>query len=88
MDLAESTVHSFIVKLWLEDQGEETTRLKWHGNITHVPSGARRSFQKLSDVTDFIEQYIDGDEAHVTRRSKLRDWLRRFVPESGHTRLN
>ena len=77
MDLAESTVHSFIVKLWLEDDGE-TSRLKWHGYITHVPSGARRSFKKLSEVTDFIEQYIGGNGARVAKRSRLKDWLRRF----------
>ena len=78
MDLAESTVHSFIVKLWLEGDGE-TSRLKWHGYITHVPSGARRSFKKLSEVTDFIEQYIDGNGARLPNRSRLRDWLRRFI---------
>jgi hypothetical protein len=78
MDLAESTVHSFIVKLWLEDGGE-TSRLKWHGYITHVPSGARRSFIKLSEVTDFIEQYIDDDGARVPDRSRLKGWLRRFI---------
>ena len=79
MDLTESTVHSFIVKLWLEDEGGKTSRRRWHGYITHVPSGARRSFKKLSEITDFIEQYVDGNNAHVARRSRLRDWLRRFI---------
>ena len=79
MDLAESTVHSFIVKLWLEDEGGENSRLRWHGYITHVPSGARRSFKKLSEVTDFIKQYVDGNDVQVRRRSGLRDWLRRFI---------
>jgi hypothetical protein len=88
MDLAESTVHSFIVKLWLEDGGSEANRLRWHGHITHVPSGTRRYFKKLSEIPDFIGEYVDGNDAHVTRRSKLKDWLRRFVPESSHTRLN
>jgi hypothetical protein len=78
MDLAESTVHSFIVKLWLEDDSE-TSRLSWHGYITHVPSGARRSFRELSDVTEFIEQYIDGNGARIQNRSRLRDWLRRLI---------
>lgn len=80
MDLAESTVHSFIVKLWLEDESGETSRLRWHGYITHVPSGARRYFRKLSDVTDFIKQYVDGNRARVPKRaSRLRNWLRRFT---------
>ena len=88
MDLAESTVHSFIVKLWLEDAVSEAGRLKWHGSITHVPSGTRRHFKQLSEITDFIEQYVDGNDNQVNRRSRLRGWLRRFVPESRHIRLN
>jgi len=79
MDLAESKVHSFIVKLWLEDGGSEDSRLSWHGYITHVPSGARRSCRKLSDVTDFIKQYVDGNATSVSRRAGVRDWLRRFI---------
>lgn len=77
MDLAESTVHSFIVKLWLEAEGE--TSLRWHGYITHVPSGARRYFRKLSDITDFIRQYVDDNGMREPRRSRLRDRLRRFI---------
>jgi hypothetical protein len=76
MDLAQSTVQSFIVKLWLEDESGETS---WHGSITHVPSGARRCFKRLSEVTDFIGQYVGGNDARVARRSGLRDWLRRFI---------
>ncbi len=79
MDLTESTVHSFIVKLWLEDKGGETGRLRWHGHITHVPSGARRYLRELNDIADFIKQYVDGNDARVLRRSRLRDWLRRFI---------
>jgi len=79
MDLAESTVHSFIIKLWLEDEGGETGRLSWHGYITHVPSGARRHFRKLNDITDFISQYVDGNDARIHRPPRLRDWLRRLI---------
>jgi len=71
MDLTESTVHSFIVKICLEDAGGETSPLGWHGYITHVPSGARRYFRKLSDITDFIKQYVDGNDARVPRRPRL-----------------
>jgi hypothetical protein len=79
MDLAESTVHSFIIKLWLEDEGGETSRRTWHGYITHVPSGSRRYFKKLNDITDFITQYVDGNGAQTQRPSRLRNWLRRLI---------
>lgn len=75
MDLTESTVHSFIVKLWLEDGGE-TKQPTWHGYVTHVPSGARRYLKTLSDITDFIGQYVDGADVHLGLKSRVRGWLR------------
>ena len=73
MDLPESKVHSFIVKLWLEG---ESNLLAWHGHITHVPSGERRHFRKLSDITDFIGEYIEG-EAPPDLKSRMKGWLRK-----------
>lgn len=69
-------MHSFIVKLWLEDAGE-ANQVIWHGYITHVPSGARRYLKTLSDITDFIEQYIDGPSVDLGFKSRVRGWLRR-----------
>ena len=73
MDLTESTVHSFIVKLWLEG---DTDPLTWHGHITHVPSGARRYFKTLSEITDFINHYLDG-ATHTDLKSRMKGWLRK-----------
>ena len=78
MGLAESTVHSFIIKLWLEDEGGEA-RLAWHGYITHVPSGTRRYLKRLSDITDFIKQYADDNDAQDEHKSTLTGWLRRLI---------
>jgi hypothetical protein len=74
MDLAESKVHSFIIKLWLE--GDATTFV-WHGHITHVPSGERRYFNKLSGITDFVSEYLDGRKAHSDFKSRMKDWLKK-----------
>ena len=71
MDLPESKVHSFIVKLWLEG---ETNLLAWHGHITHVPTGARRYFKKLSDITHFIGEYLDGS-AQPDLKTRMKGWL-------------
>lgn len=73
MDLTESKVHSFIVKLWLEGEADPLT---WHGQITHVPSGARRYFKTLNEITDFISHYIDGD-THTNLTSRMKGWLRK-----------
>jgi hypothetical protein len=73
MDLTESTVHSFIIKLWLEG---DATPLVWHGHITHVPSGERRYFKKLSGITDFVSEYIDGS-THSDLKSRMKGWLKK-----------
>lgn len=74
MDLDESTVHSFIVKLWLEGEGE-TNDLIWHGYITHVPSGSRRYLKALSDITDFVQEYINRKNAAPNLKSRIKGWL-------------
>ena len=73
MDLTESKVHSFIIKLWLEG---DTSTVVWHGHITHVPSGERRYFKKLSGITDFVSEYIDGRN-QPDFKSRMKDWLRK-----------
>lgn len=64
MDTPESEVHSFIVKLWLED-GDETGTLICHGHITHVPSGERRYLRELDSILSFIKSHIAGNGADV-----------------------
>lgn len=78
MDFAESTPHSFIVKLWLEDEGKGGHKV-WRGYITHVPTGARRYLKSLTDVTDFIREYLDGNDARDRSTSRARNWLKRLI---------
>ena len=73
MDLTESKVHSFIIKLCLEG---ETNPFTLHGHITHVPSGARRYFKKLNEITEFIGEYVNG-AAQPDLRSRMKGWLRK-----------
>lgn len=73
MDLTESKVHSFIVKLWLEG---ESNLLSWHGYITHVPSGTRRYFKKLSEISDFIGEYLENN-TEPDLKSRMKGWLRK-----------
>ena len=73
MDLTESKVHSFIIKLWLEG---DANSFVWHGHITHVPSGERRYFKKLSGITDFVSEYLDG-RSQTDLKSRMKGWLRK-----------
>lgn len=56
------TSHSFIVKIWLEETGEESGQTKWRGHITHVPDGVRRYVEGLDEISTFIGAYLKAME--------------------------
>jgi hypothetical protein len=79
MDTTESKVHSFIVKLWLEDAGDEKGSAGWRGHITHVPSGKRRYLKTLDDILTFVNPYVpEPGWMHGPRNHRwLRSWGRK-----------
>ena len=58
MDVYESTTHSFIVKIWIEEHAQEQADATWRGHITHVPDGKRRYVSSLHEIEDFISLYL------------------------------
>jgi hypothetical protein len=76
MDLTESDVQSFIVKLWLEPTEGDQPRLS-HGYVTHVASGERRYFKDMGGITEFVVECLErvGVRPGVRRSAKL--WLKR-----------
>jgi len=76
--MPESKVHSFIVKLWQEEAGDESKKPVWHGYITHVPDGERRYLKRLRDIADFIARFLEEGNFERESRSRLKAWLRRF----------
>ncbi len=60
MDVYESAIQSFIVKIWLEGMAEETGHVVWRGHITHVPSGRRRYLTQLDGILLFIAPYLES----------------------------
>ena len=79
MDLLESTAHSFIVKVWLEESEGKSSQPTWHGYITHVPSGERRYVKTLAEIPDFIKQYINNAPVHGGLKSRVSSWLKWFA---------
>ena len=55
---AEFNVHSFIVKVWFEEEATKNSDATWHGYITHVPSGKKCYLKNLGEITAFIEPYL------------------------------
>jgi hypothetical protein len=67
-DSFESVTHSFVVRIWLE----EDDRASWRGHITHVHSGKRQYVERLGDIVDFIGLQVDGMK--LGRRSRFERW--------------
>lgn len=70
-------MHSFIIKLWIEKAPERRGRAVWRGQITHVPSGARRYLKDLSEITAFITPYLETLGVRLGMWRRVRRWLRR-----------
>jgi hypothetical protein len=54
MGLYERNTRSFIVKVWVEPNGESKMKLLWRGHVTHVFTGQRQYFEDLAVMVDFI----------------------------------
>ena len=78
MDIPESKVHSFVVKLWLEETGDEPAGVGWHGYITHVPGGERRYLKNPNDVSDFIALYLKEMGVELETEGRIKRCLRRL----------
>lgn len=73
MDLFESRTHSFIIKIWLEDEEQK----KWRGHVTHVPDGERQYFESLNDILTFIRAYLQMPEIHSEEKKTRWWWFKR-----------
>jgi hypothetical protein len=51
-------IQSFIVKAILDEGAGPTPDVQWHGYVTHVPSGKRRSWRAVREITDFIREQL------------------------------
>ena len=58
MELYERDTCSFIVKVWVERDNEQTANSFWRGHITHVFTGQRQYFEELTNIVRFIEPYL------------------------------
>jgi hypothetical protein len=73
-------VHSFIIKLWLEQAPEdEADSATWHGHITHVPGGERAYLKDLDAATAFITAYLEAYGVRFSASGRFARRLRRLL---------
>jgi len=83
MDVLESNIHSFIVKVWLEELKEENGRAVWRGRVTHVPSNERWYIQSLDELEAIIMPYLMEMGVKPRLKQRLILWLRSRLPRRG-----
>jgi hypothetical protein len=79
MGYVESDTHSFIIKIWLEETAKESARARWRGHITHIPSGYRRYFKSLDEVSIFIIPYLKARGVKFGLPGRMRAFLTKWV---------
>lgn len=52
------TIHSFVIRLWLEQSDEKTRSAIWRGRITHIPGNEHQHFNDLKNIALFIQSYL------------------------------
>ena len=57
---AEFNVHSFVVKVWIEEEATKNSSAIWRGHITHVPGSEKRYLNNLDDIALFIQPYLEA----------------------------
>lgn len=79
-------MHSFIIKVWLEQVPEaEDDSVTWHGHITHVPGGERAYLKDLDAATAFITAYLEAYGVRVRTSRRLARRLRRLLVSARRT---
>lgn len=53
-----ANIHSFVLKIWIEEPTEKSGEVVWRGRITHVASGRRQFITRLNDISEFVWPYL------------------------------
>ena len=79
MDSLEPNAQSFIVKVWVEDNGETSGQGVFRGHITHVSSHERRYVKNLGEIEDFIAPYLQVMGVKLGIRWRVRRRIKRVI---------
>jgi len=75
---AESSIHSFVIKIWLENTPKGAALTPWRGRITHVATGEYRSIKSMDEIAAFICSYLNEGHQKPAFRQQLASLIRRF----------
>ena len=79
MDWTETGIHTFVLRIWLEESRSETDAAVWRGKITHYPGDEYRYVGSIAEIMDFLIPYLEGMDAPAERpRRGPPGWLQRL----------
>lgn len=71
MEHTETTTHSFIIRIWLEETALEAGKARWRGHITHIPSNKRYFLNnRLEGIATFVVPYLEAMGVRFNNVSK------------------
>src|SRR5688500_16062555 len=71
MRLSEPVIFSFVIRIVIEQPKQEWERVRWQGQITHIPSGEQAYFRNLDAIAVFVASYLDGGDASQISSSRF-----------------
>jgi hypothetical protein len=54
----ELNIHSFVVRVWLEEMQANPRQIVWRGHITYVNNGTRHYFDDINEIPAFIATHL------------------------------
>ena len=75
MAFIEPNTHSFILKLWLDDQASNPHKAIWRGHITHIASGERHHFDSFRDIVALLAPYLEQMDIKLSLFWRVYLWL-------------
>jgi hypothetical protein len=78
----ESDVHSFVIKIWLDDKNIRRGTITWRGHITHVADARRQYVQRLVNIVTFILPYLQEMGVQVSMSWRFIQWISRSKQRS------
>ncbi len=55
----EQDAHSFVIRVWQENQEDATEKVVWRGWVEYVPTGQRHYFQEPENLCKIMSIYLD-----------------------------
>lgn len=56
---AETTSHSFLVRLWVEAVDRDAGSIQWRGHVTHLIDEEREHVESFDQLSVFIQRYLN-----------------------------